>query len=62
MYTSALYNGENYQRVELNDQKASNSAARVRPFADGPRRFCEAFGRISSTTMTTMQVATTRRA
>ena len=57
-----VYNGENYQRVELNDQKALEFRGTLRPFAHEPAGAARASRRISSTTTITTPATTSASA
>ena len=56
-----VYNGENYQKVEVNNQKASRVSRHAPAVRDEACRCCEAFGRISSTTTTTTPASDERK-
>ena len=57
-----VYNGENYQRVELNNQKAFEFRGTVRPFATQHAGAARPSGAPSSTTTTTTSAATSASA
>ena len=57
-----VYNGENYQKVETNNQKALRVPRHGPAVRDAGIRCCAAFARISSTTTTTTSAATSAAA